>query len=68
MIEQDTINPIQRQYRTYYPDTGECIDCFAESLTEVYAAALKRPGTRGVIKVMAVGGWTDVLGFEIPNK
>ena len=67
-MDTDTIKPIQRQYRTFYPDTQECIDTFAESLTEVYAEALKRPGTRGLIKVMTLRGWTDCLGFEIPNK
>lgn len=64
--DQPSIAPIHRKYRTFYPDTGECVDCFAETLTEVYSAAIKHGG-RGVIKVMAVGGWTDCLGLEIPE-
>jgi hypothetical protein len=57
---------ILKQFRTFYPDTGEVIDCWAESHSEVYASALLHCG-RGIIKVMTPTGWWEVLGFEIPE-
>jgi len=69
---QESIAPTLRRYRTWYPDTQECVDSFAEGLSEVYREVLKRPGTAGVIKVFregqpgSVGSWIDCLGFEIP--
>lgn len=56
-----------RRFRTYYPDTGEIIDTWAETARDVYSATLIHGG-RGIIKVETPDGWRDVLGFEHPRK